>query len=60
MAGPKSKRSTQQRVQIRGRAFAEVAKFARVCACDRPGMPVGEKPSRSDPGAAADHGPFPV
>ena len=29
--------------------FAEVAKFARVCAYDRPGTPVGEKPSRSDP-----------
>ena len=29
--------------------FPEVAKFTRVCACDRPGTPVGEKPSRSDP-----------
>jgi hypothetical protein len=29
--------------------FAAVAKFTRVCAYDRPGMPVGEKPSRSDP-----------
>src|SRR5207244_142175 len=29
--------------------FPEVAKFNRVCACDRPGTPVGEKPSRSDP-----------
>ena len=29
--------------------FAEVEKFTRVCACDRPGTPVGEKPSRSDP-----------
>jgi pimeloyl-ACP methyl ester carboxylesterase len=29
--------------------FNEVAKFTRVCACDRPGTPVGEKPSRSDP-----------
>ena len=29
--------------------FAEVAKFPRVCAYDRPGTPVGEKPSRSDP-----------
>jgi pimeloyl-ACP methyl ester carboxylesterase len=29
--------------------FAEVAKFTRVCAYDRPGTPVGEKPSRSDP-----------
>src|SRR5438067_7923272 len=28
--------------------FAEVAKFTRVCVCDRPGTPVGEKPSRSD------------
>jgi hypothetical protein len=29
--------------------FADVATFTRVCACDRPGTPVGEKPSRSDP-----------
>lgn len=29
--------------------FAEVAKFTRVCAYDRPGTPVGEKPSRSGP-----------
>jgi pimeloyl-ACP methyl ester carboxylesterase len=29
--------------------FADVGKFTRVCACDRPGTPVGEKPSRSDP-----------
>jgi pimeloyl-ACP methyl ester carboxylesterase len=29
--------------------FPEVSKFSRVCACDRPGTPVGEKPSRSDP-----------
>lgn len=29
--------------------FAEVGKFTRVCAYDRPGTPVGEKPSRSDP-----------
>jgi pimeloyl-ACP methyl ester carboxylesterase len=29
--------------------FREVSKFTRVCACDRPGTPVGEKPSRSDP-----------
>src|SRR6478672_12470783 len=29
--------------------FAEVGNFTRVCACDRPGTPVGEKPSRSDP-----------
>ncbi len=29
--------------------FAEVAKFTRVCAYDRPGTPIGEKPSRSDP-----------
>jgi pimeloyl-ACP methyl ester carboxylesterase len=27
--------------------FPEVAKFTRVCAYDRPGTPVGEKPSRS-------------
>ena len=29
--------------------FADVARFTRVCAYDRPGTPVGEKPSRSDP-----------
>jgi pimeloyl-ACP methyl ester carboxylesterase len=29
--------------------FFEVAKFTRVCSCNRPGTPVGEKPSRSDP-----------
>ena len=29
--------------------FGEVGKVTRVCACDRPGTPVGEKPSRSDP-----------
>jgi pimeloyl-ACP methyl ester carboxylesterase len=29
--------------------FSDVGKFTRVCACDRPGSPVGEKPSRSDP-----------
>ena len=29
--------------------FPEVAKFTRVCAYDRPGTPVGEKPRRSDP-----------
>ncbi len=29
--------------------FSEVSKFTRVCAYDRPGTPVGEKPSRSDP-----------
>src|SRR6478672_12834733 len=29
--------------------FTGVGKFTRVCACDRPGPPVGEKPSRSDP-----------
>src|SRR5712675_3772464 len=29
--------------------FSEVGKFTRVCACDRPVTPVGEKPSRSDP-----------
>ena len=29
--------------------FPEVAKFTHVCAYDRPGTPVGEKPSRSDP-----------
>jgi hypothetical protein len=34
----------------------EVAKFTRVCAYDPPGTPVGEKPSRSDPGSAAHHG----
>jgi pimeloyl-ACP methyl ester carboxylesterase len=29
--------------------FAAVGKFTQVCAYDRPGTPVGEKPSRSDP-----------
>lgn len=29
--------------------FPEVAKFTRVCAYDRPGTPVGERASRSDP-----------
>ena len=29
--------------------FTGIGKFTRVCACDRPGTPVGEKPSRSDP-----------
>ena len=29
--------------------FSEVAGFTRVCAYDRPGTPVGEEPSRSDP-----------
>ena len=29
--------------------FPEVSKFTRVCACDRPGTPVDDKPSRSDP-----------
>jgi pimeloyl-ACP methyl ester carboxylesterase len=29
--------------------FDEIAKSTRVCAYDRPGTPVGEKPSRSDP-----------
>jgi pimeloyl-ACP methyl ester carboxylesterase len=29
--------------------FAETARLTRVCAYDRPGTPVGEKPSRSDP-----------
>ena len=28
--------------------FTGVGKFTHVCACDRPGTPVGEKPSRSD------------
>ena len=28
--------------------FAEVGKFTHVCSYDRPGTPVGEKPSRSD------------
>jgi pimeloyl-ACP methyl ester carboxylesterase len=31
------------------RVFPEVAKLTRVCAYDRPGTPVGDKPSRSDP-----------
>ena len=29
--------------------FSEVTKFTRVCSCDRPGTPVDDKPSRSDP-----------
>lgn len=29
--------------------FGETAKFTRICAYDRPGTPVGEKPSRSSP-----------
>jgi pimeloyl-ACP methyl ester carboxylesterase len=29
--------------------FPEVAKFTRVCAYDRPGTPVGDKVSRTDP-----------
>src|SRR6266576_3213236 len=29
--------------------FPKVAKFTRVCAWERPGTPVGENPSRSDP-----------
>ena len=29
--------------------FAEVGKYTHVCAWDRPGTPVGEKPSRSEP-----------
>ena len=32
-----------------GAVFPEIAKFTRVCAYDRPGTPVGEDPSRSDP-----------
>jgi pimeloyl-ACP methyl ester carboxylesterase len=35
--------------QSKPTVFSEVAKFTRVCAYDRPGTPVGEKPSRSDP-----------
>ena len=35
--------------KFKSTVFPEVAKFARVCACDRPGTPVDEKPSRSDP-----------
>jgi len=31
------------------KVFADVAGFTRVCAYDRPGTPVGDKPSRSDP-----------
>ena len=29
--------------------FSEVSEFTRVCAYDRPGTPVGDNPSRSDP-----------
>jgi hypothetical protein len=35
--------------------FTGVGKFTRVCACDRPGTPVGEKPSRSDPSRSRPH-----
>jgi hypothetical protein len=35
--------------------FTGVGKFTRVCACDRPGTPVGEKPSPQRPRPAADH-----
>ncbi len=35
--------------QSKPTVFVEVAKFTRVCAYDRPGTPIGEKPSRSDP-----------
>jgi pimeloyl-ACP methyl ester carboxylesterase len=38
--------STNQSEQA---VFGEVAKITRACAYDRPGTPVGEKPSRSDP-----------
>src|SRR5436190_4498062 len=31
------------------KVFTGVAKFTRVCVCDRPGTPIGDKPSRSDP-----------
>ena len=31
------------------RVFPAVAEFTKVCAYDRPGTPVGEQPSRSDP-----------
>src|SRR5215204_4850400 len=31
------------------RVLPEVGKFTRICAYDRPGTPVGEKPSRSSP-----------
>jgi pimeloyl-ACP methyl ester carboxylesterase len=36
-------------IEERPRVFPKVAKFTRVCAYDRPGTPVSEKPSRSDP-----------
>ena len=35
--------------QSKPTVFVEVAKFTQVCAYDRPGTPIGEKPSRSDP-----------
>lgn len=35
--------------QIQADGFTEVAKFTRVCSYDRPGTPVGEKASRSEP-----------
>jgi pimeloyl-ACP methyl ester carboxylesterase len=37
--------STQQELAV----FGEVVKITRACAYDRPGTPVGDKPSRSDP-----------
>jgi pimeloyl-ACP methyl ester carboxylesterase len=36
-------------VRSKPAVFPEIAKFTRVCAYDRPGTPVGEAPSRSDP-----------
>ncbi len=39
----------ERRRPPRPTVFAAVAKFTRVCAYDRPGTPVGDKPSRSDP-----------
>ncbi|MEA2955047.1 MAG: hypothetical protein QOJ58_544, partial [Alphaproteobacteria bacterium] len=39
----------EHRRAIKPTVFADVAKFSQVCAYDRPGTPVGEKPSRSDP-----------
>jgi len=42
--------------KIKPAVFPKVAKFTRVwCMLDRPGTPVGENPSRSDPSPASDH-----
>ncbi len=50
MAGGKASADDWTRAEPgRQDVFAGVAGFTRVCAYDRPGTPVGEAPSRSDP-----------